>query len=144
MRFKNHSGRGTYFVGRRYQHGNGFFGNMLRNAIFPLLKYLGAKGVKAAVAIGREAVENPVKSLKEIAKRKLKESGIEVMDEGMGRLRKCFQAGGGVKRLRRSEGVRRVKRRRKSCKVVALPKRVPAKKRKKKLVKRGKKPLFLL
>lgn len=127
MKTRYHIGRGTYFVGRRYQHGNGFFGNMLRNAILPLLKYLGAKGVKTAMAIGREAVEKPVKSLREIAKRKLKESGLEVMDEGVSRYRKYVQGGAGVKRRRRAESVRRVTKRKPKRRVIK--KRKPKKKR---------------
>ena len=125
MKPRYHIGRGTYFVGRRYQHGNGFFGNMLRNTILPLLKYLGAKGVRTAVAIGKEAVEKPMRSLKDIAKRKLKETGLEVMDDGVGRYRKFVQGGAGMKR-HRAESVRRTK--------------VPWKRRSKIKLKRRKKP----
>ena len=131
MKPKYHIGRGTYFVGRRYQHGNGFFGNMLRNTLLPLLKYLGTKGVKTAIAIGREAAEKPVQSLRELAKRKLKESGLEVMDEGVSRYRKYVQGGSGVKRLR-AERVRRVTRKKsKSVKRRVISRRVIAKKKKK-------------
>ena len=112
--YKNHIGRGTYFVGRRYQRGNGFFGSMLKNAIYPLLKYLGAKGIKTAVAIGKEAVENPHASLKTIAKQKFTEAGVEAMEDGLGRVKRLVQGGGGLKRKRRSsEGIRRVTKRRK-------------------------------
>ena len=154
MKARYHIGRGTYFVGRRYQHGNGFFGNMLRNAIFPLLKYLGAKGVKTAIAIGKEAVEKPVKSLRDIAKRKLKESGLEVMDEGVSRYRKYVQGGSGMKRRRtesvgrvkrkRSESVRRIKRRPPSRKVKRVTRRLKTKKKKAKKRKAIKRyPSFL-
>lgn len=108
----NHVGRGTYFVGRRYQRGNGFFGSMLKNAIFPLLKYLGAKGIKTAVAIGKEAAENPSASLKAIAKQKFQEAGVEAMEDGLGRVKRLVQGGSGLKRKRRSEGIRRVAKRR--------------------------------
>lgn len=135
MKFhRNHIGRGTYFVGRRYQRGNGFFGNMIKNAIFPLLKYLGAKGIKTAVAIGRAAVDRPNDSISLIARDKLQDAGIEAMEEGVGHVKRFVARS--RKRAQGGEGIRRrVKRRkltkrqpvRKIAKRVAVKRRSPSK-----------------
>ena len=110
MRHFHQVGRGTYFIGNRYQKGNGFFGRMLRSAIYPLLKYIGSKGIKTAVAIGREAVLDPNTDMKTIAKRKLAETGLEVMEDGVKKVKEYAQSGNGVKA---SEGIKGVKKRRK-------------------------------
>lgn len=95
LRF-SHSGSGV-FVGNRYQKGNGFFGRVIKNAILPFLKYIGKKGIKTAVAIGGEAVKDP-SNFKEIAKSKLKEIGMEAIDDGAERIKKYVQTGQGIKR----------------------------------------------
>jgi len=91
-----HSGGGV-FVGHRYQKGNGFFGRVIKNAILPFLKYIGKKGIKTAVAIGSEAVKDP-SNFKQIAKSKLKEIGMEAIDDGAERIKKYVQTGKGIKR----------------------------------------------
>jgi hypothetical protein len=129
MKFhRSHIGRGTYFVGRRYQRGNGFFGNMIKNAIFPLLKYLGAKGIKTAVAIGRAAVDRPNDSISLIARDKLQEAGIEAMEEGVGHVKRLVARS--RKRAQGGEGIRRRVKRRKQTK------RQPVRKIAKRIVKR--------
>lgn len=100
-------GNGLFYKGVRYQKGNGFFGRVLKNAVWPLLKYLGKQGLKTAIAIGGEAAKNPSSSFKEIAKEKLKEVGIQALDDGTERVKKYIQTGSG---LQNSEGVKGVKR----------------------------------
>lgn len=92
----SHTGSGV-FVGNRYQKGNGFFGRVIKNAIFPLLKYIGKQGIKTAVAIGGEAVKDP-NNFKEIARKKLKEVGMEAIDDSADRIKKFVQTGKGIKR----------------------------------------------
>ena len=113
MKLFKQVGRGTYFVGRRYQRGNGFFGKMIKSAIFPFLKYIGSRGLKTAVAIGREVVNDPNADFKTVAKRKLLESGIEVLEDGAKRVKKYVQTGEGVKR-RKTESIKAKKKEPKS------------------------------
>lgn len=131
MKFhRSHIGRGTYFVGRRYQRGNGFFGNMIKNAIFPLLKYLGAKGIKTAVAIGRAAVDRPNDSISLIARDQLQDAGIEAMEEGVGHVKRLVSRS--RKRAQGGEGIRRRVKRSKLTKrqpVRKIAKRVAAKRK---------------
>ena len=98
MKFYKHKGRGTFFAGTRYQKGNGFFGRLVRSAVLPFLKYLGTQGIKTAVAIGEEAVSNP-SEFRNIAKRKLQEAGIQVVEDGAKRFKKFVQTGEGVAKI---------------------------------------------
>ena len=138
MRFSRQVGRGTYFAGRRYQRGNGFFGRMIKNAIYPLLKYIGSKGIKTAMAIGKEAITDPSTDLKTIAKRKLKETGLEVMEDSVKKVREYVQSGRGLKRKRLGGIKRNTKRTKTSAKQspsakITKPKRTSKPKRRPKL-----------
>lgn len=90
-------GNGIY-RGVRYQHGNGFLNTILNKAVYPLLKYFGKQGVRTAMAIGKEAVHNPSASFGDIAKRKLKEAGMQALDDGAKRVQRFAQTGEGIKR----------------------------------------------
>lgn len=97
LRYNNQYGNG-FFIGNRYQKGNGFFGRLIKNALFPLLKYIGKQGIKTAVAIGEEAVRNPNEDFKTIVKSKLKDVGMTAIDDGVERVKKYVQTGKGIKR----------------------------------------------
>ena len=88
---------GGFFVGHRYQKGNGFFGKIIKKAILPFLKYIGKQGVKTAVAIGEDAFRS-TDDLKTIAKSRLKEAGLQAIDDGANRMKKFVQTGEGLKR----------------------------------------------
>ena len=96
-RSSNQRGGGaiTPFRGERYQKGNGIFGTLLRKAIFPLLRYIGVKGVTKIGEFAQEAVQNPDK-IKEIAKRKMKETAEEAIDAGSKRVKHFVQTGEGI------------------------------------------------
>ena len=131
------SGQG-FFVGHRYQKGNGFFGKVIKNAIFPFLKYLGKQGVKTAVAIGEDAFRNP-SDIKSIAKTRLKEAGMQAIDDGANRIKEFVQTGKGIKRKSENiKGTAAKKRKTSEMKVIASRKRKPTKP--KKLAKRLSKP----
>ena len=54
------------FQGARFQRGQGFFGNVFKNAILPLIKYLGKRAISAGADVAVDAIngENLVNSLK--------------------------------------------------------------------------------
>ena len=97
LNFSKQYGNGV-FIGNRYQKGNGFFGKLIKNALFPLLKYIGKQGIKTAVAIGEEAVKNPNQKFKTIVKSKLKDAGMTAIDDSIERVKKYVQTGKGIKR----------------------------------------------
>jgi len=142
LKHYNQFGRGV-FIGTRYQNGNGFFSRVIKNSIFPLLKYIGKQGIKTAVAIGEEAVKNPNSDLKTIVKSKLKDVGMEAIDDGAKRVKKFVQTGKGIKRKCEDIKGTKAKKPKVIMKVLASrtrkivkPNRVPKVKRVKKSVKR--------
>ena len=56
----------TGFQGARFQRGHGFFGNVFKNAVMPLLKYLGPQAVALGADVATDAIsgENVLDSLK--------------------------------------------------------------------------------
>lgn len=90
-------GNGIY-RGVRYQHGNGFLSTILDKAVYPLLKYFGKQGVRTAMAIGKEAVQNPSESFGDIARRQLKVTGMKALDDGAKRVQRFAQTGEGIKK----------------------------------------------
>src|SRR5882757_577223 len=65
--YANQAGTGIGgFQGARFQKGHGFFGNVFKNAIMPLLKYLGPKAVALGSDVATDAIsgENVLESLK--------------------------------------------------------------------------------
>jgi len=96
-RGRGHVGHGVFVV-RRYQQGHGFFGKIIKGAVFPLLKYLGKQGIKTAYAIGEDAARNPKRTLKDIAKRQLLKTAINSAEDGVALLKNQEQEGDGIKR----------------------------------------------
>ena len=65
--YVNQAGTGIGgFEGARFQKGHGFFGNVFKSAILPLLKYLGPKALSLGADVATDAItgENILSSLK--------------------------------------------------------------------------------
>lgn len=93
---KKQTGKGMIaFKGVRYQRGNGIFSSLMKNAVFPLLRYIGVNGFAKMGEFAKEAIENP-SELKSIAKRKLKEVAGKAIDDGAKRAKKFVQTGKGI------------------------------------------------
>jgi hypothetical protein len=83
------------YAGVRYQKGNGFFGNLMKKAIFPFLRYAGMKGLDKFTEFAQAAVQNP-DGVKDIAKQKLLEMAGDALADGGKRAKKFIQTGEGM------------------------------------------------
>lgn len=99
--YANQAGTGIGgFQGAKFQRGQGFFGNVFRNAILPLMKYFGKKALNTGLNVANDAIEgeNVLNSLKTRSKRTVREIASDVGDRAM----KFAQTGKGRKRKRKS------------------------------------------
>ena len=69
------------FAGQRYQKGNGFWGDLMKKAVMPFLRYAGKRSLSAASEFAKEAIANP-EDFKGIAKRKALEMAGQVIEDG--------------------------------------------------------------
>lgn len=83
------------YKGVRYQRGNGIFGSLMKNAVYPLLRYLGVNGFSKMGEFAQEAIANP-SELKNIAKRKAKEFLSKGLDDTAKRAKVFVQTGKGI------------------------------------------------
>lgn len=117
----NQAGSGlTFFEGRPYQRGHGFFGDLWSHILKPLGKYIGKKAISTGTKIGTDLMsgQDPMVAIKS----NLKEAGQDMFEDGVKRTRKFVQTGKGRRRRKRA-----IKKRRKSKR---KPKRRRPKKRK--------------
>jgi len=108
--YVNQAGSGIGgFQGTRFQRGGGFFGNLFRNTIMPLLKYLGPKILKTGASVASDAIagENVLSSLKTHGKEAARDIAA---DAGM-RATRFAQTGTGRKRRRSARISNKVKKR---------------------------------
>ena len=99
--YVNQAGSGIGgFQGVRFQRGQGFFGNFFRNAVMPLLKYLGPKILKTGTSIASDAIagENVLQSLKTHGKEAARDIASDVGD----RVTRFAQTGTGNRKRKRS------------------------------------------
>ena len=97
--YTNQAGSGiTGFDGIRFQRGNGFFRNLFKNAIFPVLKYLGKKVAATGVQVASDALdgENVLSSIKARGKRAAQDIAGDVGDRAV----RFAQTGEGKRRRR--------------------------------------------
>src|SRR5258706_16411043 len=72
----NQAGTGiSGYDGIRFQRGNGFFGTIFKNAILPILKFLGKKVAATGVQVASDALsgENVMSSIKTRGKQTLQD-----------------------------------------------------------------------
>jgi len=95
--YVNQAGSGiSGYEGTRYQRGSGFFGNIFRSAILPLLKYLGKKAASTGVQVASDALsgQNVLESLKSRGK----EAAGGLVDDAAVRATKFIQTGKGSRK----------------------------------------------
>jgi len=98
--YANQAGNGIPgFEGIRYQRGGGFFGKLLSSAIYPLLRFMGRKALKTGVNIAEDVLGG--ENIKSSAKRRAKDTGIELAETALGKAHSFLtQRGKGVRRKR--------------------------------------------
>ena len=114
--YANQAGNGiSGFEGIRYQRGNGFFGNILKSAALPLLKYLGKQVLSTGIDVAKDVRDGePIKeAFKSRAKAKLR----DVAGDALKRAEVYRQTGRGRRiRKRGSKKNKKLKRVRKGQK----------------------------
>lgn len=98
--YVNQAGNGiSGFEGIRYQRGNGFFGNILKSAALPLLKYLGRQVLSTGVDVAKDVMDG--EPIKEAFKARSKAKLRDVATDAINRADAYRQTGRG-RRARRS------------------------------------------
>ena len=98
--YVNQAGNGiSGFEGIRYQRGGGFFGNILKSAALPLLKYLGKQVFSTGIDVAKGVMDGePIKeAFKSRAKTKLR----DVAGDAIKRAEVFRQTGRGRRKIRR-------------------------------------------
>ena len=111
--YVNQAGSGIGgFQGVRFQRGQGFFGNIFKSAIMPLLKYLGPKLLKTGASVASDAIsgENVLQSLKTHGKSAARDIASDVSE----RTARFAQTGTGRKRRRSVRISRNLKKRKRN------------------------------
>jgi len=101
--YVNHARSGiSGYEGTRFQRGSGFFGNIFRSAILPLLKYLGKKAANTGIQIASDALsgQNMIDSIK--SRGKAAAEGL--IDDAASRATRFIQTGKGGQRKRKRNG----------------------------------------
>ena len=98
--YANQAGSGIPgYQGARFQRGQGFFGNVFRSAILPLLKYLGKSAVSTGAQVATDALtgENVLQSLKTRGKA----AAQNIASDASNRAMRFAQTGTGRRRKRK-------------------------------------------
>lgn len=117
--YKNHytdiARRGHYGYGlagfhgvARYQRGHGLFGNFFKaiiSNIVPALKFVGKHALPAVGSIASDLMTNK-RSVKESAKDNLKQSALNMADEGLEMAKEYLHKGRGRKRKRKRKSIK--------------------------------------
>ena len=106
--YVNQAGSGIGgFQGARFQRGQGFFGNVFKSAIMPLLKYFGKQALSTGVDVARDALEgdNVLNSLKSRGKM----AARNIAKDAVNRAERYVQTGKGRRRRRRRNNLALIK-----------------------------------
>jgi hypothetical protein len=99
--YSNQAGSGIGgFQGVQFQRGAGFFGNVFKNAILPLLKYMGKQAINTGAQVAEDAISG--QNVLESMKARGKMSARSIASDAAKRMDKFAQTGTGRKRKRRS------------------------------------------
>lgn len=121
--YVNQAGTGIAgFQGIKYQRGYGFFGRILKSAIYPLLSYIGGKAFKTGKNILQDITSG--KDIKKAAKERLLEAGDEITGDAWQRAKQYIQTGKGRKRRKKQANKRKIKRTKQSVKSKTSKKKV--------------------
>jgi hypothetical protein len=122
--YKDQAGSGLVgFHGVKYQRGHGFFGRILSKAVFPLLRFLGAKALSTGAQVANDVLTDD-KDWKESMKTRFTAAGKDVAQAGIKKATEYLQKGSGRKRKRLTK-TKVIKRRK-----VSNIKKKPSKKKK--------------
>lgn len=100
--YANQAGSGlTGFQGYRYQRGHGFFGSIFKHILKPLGKYFGKQALKTGVEIGGDILQG--ENLKSSAKKRLKSTKDNVLNDAIDRAKLFAQTGKGKRRKRKKK-----------------------------------------
>ena len=129
--YREQAGSGlSGFQGVKFQRGHGFFGRILSKAIYPLMRFLGKTALSTGADIASDVINDDV-NWKDSIKNRLKETGKNIANEGISKVRSFAQKGSGKK-----------KRNSKSRKKPLKSKLIKKKKRTKKSIKSKTQNLF--
>jgi len=129
--YVNQAGNGiTSYQGTRYQRGGGFFGTLYNSVLKPIGKYLGRNFLKTSVGIGQDILQG--ENFKESARKRLKTTGKEMLNDAISKAQAFAQKGSGRKRKRKKPN----KSRNTTKKSKKPKKKKTTRKSKKKLVKK--------
>jgi hypothetical protein len=99
--YSNQAGSGIGgFQGVQFQRGAGFFGNVFKNAILPLLKYMGKQAINTGAMVAEDALSG--QNVLESMKARGKMSARNIASDAAKRMDKFAQTGTGRKRKNRS------------------------------------------
>jgi hypothetical protein len=111
--YSNQAGNGlSGFDGIRFQNGNGFFSNIFKSTLLPVLKYLGRNIATTGINVASDAIggENVLNSLKSRSKQQAK----VIADDASKRLTHFAQTGSGEKRrFKRKRVIKKLKNKKK-------------------------------
>ena len=105
--YTNQAGTGISmipFQGYKYQRGHGFFSSIwkfINPLIKPLGKYLGKQALSTGMAIGTDVLKG--ENIKASAKKRLKETRSQVLNDAIDRAKLFAQTGKGRRRRRRTK-----------------------------------------
>jgi hypothetical protein len=100
--YSNQAGSGIGgFQGVQFQRGAGFFGNVFRNAILPLLKYMGKQVINTGAQVAEDAISG--QNVLESMKARGKMSARSIASDAAKRMDKFAQTGTGKRRKRPSK-----------------------------------------
>lgn len=91
----------SVYRGVRFQRGHGFFGRLIKGAALPILKYLSRAFLSTGIDVAKDALGG--ENVKESAKRRFKETGKRVANEGLEKAQSLLQKGSGKKKKRASK-----------------------------------------
>ncbi len=111
----NQAGSGiSGYDGTRFQRGNGFFGSIFKNAILPVLKYLGKKAAATGAQVATDTLsgDNIFNSIKSRGKRTFQ----DIAEDAGNRAIQFAQTGKGKKRRRKANSKRKLSKKKKTTK----------------------------
>ena len=112
--YTNQAGSGIGgFQGARFQRGQGFFGNVFKSAILPLLKYFGKKALATGGEIANDALAGV--HFVDSVKNRGKKAAEGFVNDAANRATQFIQTGRGQKRRKRQTAKTNTKRRRKTA-----------------------------
>lgn len=121
--YRNQAGSGLAgYSGYKFQRGHGFFGNIFQHILKPLGQYFGKQALSTGIGIGSDILGG--ENLKESAKKRLKMTGENVLNDAVKRATKFAQTGKGRKRRRRRKKSKKIN------KIKSKPRKIIKKKRK--------------